>query len=65
MTINPVSQSERWGFFWFKNFQSNGKAKLIGFFIRSKIDAEDMKYENIMNELWKIIQETQVMKGMK
>jgi hypothetical protein len=65
MTMNPVSQSEKWGFFGFKNFQSHGRAKLMRIFIRSKIDAKDMEYENIMNELWKIIRETHVMRGMK
>lgn len=41
------------------------EGQLMKIFIRSKIDAEDMEYENIMNEFWKIIKETQVMRGMK
>ena len=28
---------------------------VFDFYIRSKMDAEDMEYENIMTELWKII----------
>ena len=31
---------------------------VFNLYIRSKIDAEDMEYENIMNELWKRIQES-------
>ena len=34
-------------------------------YIRSKIDAEDMEYENIMNELWKRIRETHLMRVVK
>jgi hypothetical protein len=34
-------------------------------YIRRKIDAEDMEHENIMNELWKIIRETHVMRVVK
>ena len=34
-------------------------------YIRSKIDAEDMEYENIMNELWKRIRETHLIKVVK
>ena len=34
-------------------------------YTRSKIDAEDMEYENIMNELWKRIRETHLMRAVK
>jgi hypothetical protein len=34
-------------------------------YVRSKIDAEDMEYENIMNELWKRIRETHLMRVVK
>ena len=34
-------------------------------YVRSKIDAEDMEYENIMNELWKRIRETHLIKVVK
>ncbi|MBW2055431.1 MAG: hypothetical protein JRF62_13370 [Deltaproteobacteria bacterium] len=33
--------------------------------IRSRMNAEDMEHENIMNKLWKIIGEIHVMGGVK
>jgi len=33
--------------------------------IRSRMNAEDMEYENIMNELWKIIREDSCDGGVK
>ena len=39
--------------------------RVFDLYIRSKIDAEDMEYENIMNELWKRIRETHLMRVVK
>jgi len=34
-------------------------------FIRSKVDPEDEKYENIMHELWNRVRETHLMRIVK
>jgi hypothetical protein len=34
-------------------------------YIRSKIESEDMEYEDIMNELWKRVRETHLLRVVK
>jgi ATP-dependent exoDNAse (exonuclease V) beta subunit len=34
-------------------------------YIRSKVDPDDEDYENIMHELWKRVQETQLLRVVK